>query len=110
MVVTLTNVSALSINYADTYTSGSGPSGIVAVGGNRVTPLPYPFGHVGTVLSMGTSVMPVHVADFRYKPVPWLPTEPASDWQFLVQAGIVTLGVAVEVAYTDVEDLFTHEI
>lgn len=52
----------------------------------------------------------MHPADWRYKPVPWLPMEPASEWNQLVQAGVVTLTVADQAGVRDSEEKFMIEV
>jgi hypothetical protein len=110
MLVTVTNTSGGDLNAPDTYTSGSGPSGIVATGGNVVDPLPYPFGHIGTLADTATKQLPMHNRDWRYKRVPWLPMEPSKEWQVMVQAGKVTLAVATETDNRDEEEIFIDAV
>jgi len=110
MLVTVTNASAGDINYPDTYTAGTGPSGVVATGGNVRIPLPHPFGHIGTLASAGTKQLPMKNRDWRYKRVPWLPMEPSIEWQMLVQAGIVTLAVATETGNRDEEEIYIDAV
>lgn len=113
MIVTVTNTChiagvGVTLNETETYTSGSGPAGIIATGGNRVRPLPYPFGHIGTLAHGGTSVLSVHLSDFRYKSVPWLPKEPGQEWTELVTKGWVTFSAAAEATSMDQEDIFAN--
>jgi hypothetical protein len=110
MLVTVTNTSGHDINYADTITEGSGPSGIVATGGNVRYPLPHPFGHIGTLADTIAKQLPMHNRDWRFKRVPWLPHEPSVEWQQLVQAGIVTLAVATETANRDEEEIYINAV
>lgn len=110
MLMQVTNSSGRAINVLETMTGGVGPSALYAQGGNVTDPLPYPFAHVGT-LAIGAAVeLPVHVRDWRYKSVPWLPMEPSTEWQHLVQAGIVSLLISGEVGDRDEEDNFVHAV
>jgi len=106
MLVTVTNTSGRTINTADTLTGGVGPSALLAVGGNRIDPLPYPFAHIGELADAGTKQLPMHDRDWRYKAVPWLTQEPSIEWQQLVQGDIVTLILAAETGNRSQEDLF----
>lgn len=106
MLVTVTNVTSRTINKLEELTGGTGPAALLAVGGNRLDPLPYPFGHIGSLAASGTKQLPMHARDWRYKSVPWLPQEPSIEWQQLVQAGVVTLTLAAETDNRSQEDLF----
>ncbi len=106
MLVTVTNTSGAAMNGAATYTSGSGTATVLATGGARSNPLPFPFGHIGELAASGTKQLPVHPRDFRYKPVPWVSMEPGEEWNQLVQAGKVTLAFASQATRNDVEELF----
>lgn len=106
MIVTVTNTSGGDLNKLDEITGGTGTASLLAVGGARKDPLPYPFGHIGTLADSAAKVLPMHNRDWRYKSVPWLPQEPSIEWQQLVQAGKVTIGVAAETNAVDEEDLF----
>lgn len=110
MLVTVTNTSGRTINKLDTLTGGVGVSALLAVGGAKKDPLPYPFGHIGELLAAGTKQLPMHPADWRYKSVPWLPMEPATEWNQLIQGGIVTLATAAEAARRDAEELFMNAV
>lgn len=112
MLMTVTNVSGRIINTPITGGSGVSPD---AVGGSVSDPLPYPFSHVGPVAIGGsTAALPVHEQDWRFKSVPWLPSEPADDWNYLVQAKVVTIGFGAEVAppvgQGDQEDRFVNAV
>lgn len=91
MLTTVENVSDDDLNALDEVDLGDGPSGGVASGGARVNPLPYPFGHVGTLASGDSIDMPTRPSDWHYKPVPSLPMTPETEWQQLIQAGMVTI-------------------
>jgi hypothetical protein len=106
MLVTCTNVTTRTINKLETLTGGTGTSALLATGGNRTDPLPYPFGHIGELLAAGTKQLPMHDRDWRYRSVPGLTQEPSIEWQQLVQAGVVTLTLAAETGNRSQEDLF----
>ena len=107
MLVTVTNTSGGTIN--NLITGGSGLSSD-AVGGSKNKPLPYPFGHIGSLANGGTKQLPMHPADWHYKSVPWLPMEPATEWNQLVQAGVVTLTVADQAGVKDSEELYQIQV
>ena len=91
LTMTVTNLLAVAINAP--IVGGNGLSAD-AVGGTKFKPLPYPFSHVTLGANGGGSdskTMPVHVEDFRYKSVPWLPLEPSREWAMLIQDGTVTV-------------------
>lgn len=104
MLVTITNTSGVTLNDLDSYSLGSGVSGGSAVGGARRYPLPYPFGHIGALAAAGSKQLPMRQRDWTYKAVPWLPMVPAEEWQTMVQAGQVTLAIAVEVILAATRD------
>ena len=106
MLVTVTNTSGFDMNDLDTYTSGSGTATVVAKGGQRKNPLPYPFGHIGKLANAGTKQLPMHPRDWRYKSVPWISMEPGEEWNNLVTAGKVTLTFASQATRNDQEELF----
>lgn len=110
MLVTVTNTSGVTLNALASETHGSGPSGVVATGGAKVKPLPYPFGHIGSLAAAGTKQLPMHPSDWRYKSVPWVSHEPAQEWNDLVQKGWVTLAYAAETGRRDAEELFTAAV
>lgn len=100
MIATLTNTSGATINGPDVHDGGSG-----AVGGQRLTPLPFPFRHIGALADTVASVLPMNSRDYLYKDVPWL-THPAIDeLNALIHRGTITLTVATQ---ADVRDL--HEL
>lgn len=96
MIVTVTNTSGGDLNKLDELDLGPGVSGGTAVGGQIADPLPYPFRHIGTLADSGTSALPMRERDFTHKAVPWLPMQPAQEWQTLIQAGKVTFAIAAE--------------
>jgi len=110
MLATVENTSGHAINYLDTITGGAGPATLLATGGQRKYPLPYPFGHIGELADTATKQLPMHNRDWRHKPVPWLPMEPSIEWQQLVQAGIVTLTFATETGNRDEEEIYIDAV
>lgn len=78
----------VTINTPDTGLAGVSAD---AVGGNKLYPLPYPFAHIGPLAAGATKTLPIHVKDFARMSVPWLPLSPSTEWQMLVQKGIVTI-------------------
>lgn len=100
MLVTITNTSGRILNAADVHDGGSG-----AVGGERKDPLPYPFGHIGSLAIAGTRQLSMRGKDWRYKSVPWLAMEPSEEWNILVQRGDVTMAFAAEATVRDQEEL-----
>jgi hypothetical protein len=107
MLVTVTNTSGGTIN--NLITGGSGVSSD-AVGGSKNTPLPYPFGHIGSLANGANKQLPMHPADWRYKSVPWLPMEPATEWNQLVQAGKVTMAFADQASVKDQEEAYFVQV
>ena len=110
MIVTVTNTSGGDLNALDSISGGVGTSALLAVGGARKDPLPYPFGHIGDLANAGTSVLPVHSADFRHgagagnaQMGRGLPMR--EGWNLLVQAGTVTFAAAAQADAVDVEDV-----
>lgn len=110
MLVTITNTSGVVINTP--ITGGFGVSAD-AVGGSKSNPLPYPFAHIGPMATSGptnTKQLPMHPGDWHYKSVPWLPQDPATEWNQLVQRGIVTLTVADQAGVRDSEEKYQIEV
>lgn len=107
MLVTVTNTSGGTIN--NLITGGAGVSAD-AVGGSKNKPLPYPFGHIGSLAAAGTKQLPMHPADWRYKAVPGLTFEPATEWNQLVQAGVVTLTIADQTTVADSEEKYYIQV
>lgn len=106
MLCTITNLSAsLTLNALDTYTAGSGPSGLIATGGARKLPLPYPFDWV-VLAPSGTKQTALHPRDWRYKNVPSQSQDAGELWQYLVQNGTVSMTFAAETGRRDAEELF----
>jgi len=105
MIVTITNTSGGTLNDLDVHDGGSG-----AVGGQRKDPLPHPFGHIGALTNTSTSILPMHPSDWRYRRVPWLPMEPREEWNTLVHAGKVTIGLAAQTNVRESESLAMNTI
>lgn len=113
MLVTVTNASGAAINGLDSFTTDSGQGGpavLTATGGARKRPLPYPFGHIGSLAASGTKQLPMHPRDWRHKPVPYESFDAGEQWQQLVQRGIVTLAYASQTRVSDAEELFTTAV
>jgi hypothetical protein len=109
MLVTITNASASAINGLQQYSSGEGigPAACLAEGGQRSTPLPWPFGHVGEIAASGTKQLPMHPRDFGHRDVMvGSPFTASEELQQLVQQGVVTVAVAAETGFRDVEEDF----
>jgi hypothetical protein len=103
VLVTVTNVSASPINAPITGGYGVSPD---AVGGSKSFPLPFPFGHIGSLAASASKQLPMHPGDWHHKSVPWLPQSPATEWNQLVAAGIVTVAVALQAGVADNEEKF----
>ena len=101
MLVTITNASATeTLNKPATYETV--PS---AVGGALENPLPYPFDLVDAMAPPATVQRAVHPADFRYDRYR-TGSEPAREWNRLIQEGLVTMAVAAETGFRDAEEAF----
>ena len=107
MLVTVTNVSGVTLNALESGGSGVSPD---AVGGNVKLPLPYPFGHIGALAAAGTKELPMHPADWSHKAVPSLPQAPSTLWNQMVQAKQVTLTVADQTGVMDSEEKYLIEV
>jgi hypothetical protein len=99
MIASLTNTSGGDMNGLDVHDGGSG-----AVGGQRSNPFPYPFGHIGVLADSAVKALPMHPSDWRYKRVPWLTHEPKDEWNTLIKADLVTLGIAAQTDDTNRSD------
>lgn len=114
MLLTVTNLSAsLTLNDFDVYqgyVSASMPT-VNATGGARKYPLPYPFGHV-VLAPSANKQLPVHAMDMlKGGPVPmWATFNPGTEWNQLVQAGVVSMTYGAEATATDVNDLVIHTV
>lgn len=100
MIATLTNTSGGVLAELEEHDGGSG-----ATGGNLVLPLPHPFSHVRDLADSGTSVLPMHPADFRYKRVPWVTHEARDELNAMVHRGLITLTFAAQTGLRDKENL-----
>jgi hypothetical protein len=110
VLVTIKNLTANPINALDAITGGSGVSALYATGGARKVPLPYPFGHIGALAAGASYTLPMHPADWRKPFIPWQPLEPRTEWQQLIQNGIVSFTVAAQPARRDAEELFINKV
>lgn len=97
MKMTITNITntagsiyfpGFTINTPTVGGSGVSPD---AVGGSITYPLPYPANKAGPLAAGASVVVTLHTEDFQNKSVPWLPLTPSTEWQMLVQKGIVTV-------------------
>ena len=112
-LVTVTNTSGRTINVP-----AVGEDGISLGGGNhpaeathRSDPLPYPFGHIGTLADAAAKQLPMQPSDFRYSRSQAIFNHGIENqWNLLVQAGIVTFAVAAQADNRDVEELFLGTI
>jgi len=109
MLMTVTNTSGRTINAADQISAGSGPSGILATGGNVTDPLPYPFSLSGSLADTVGRQLPMRNRDWRYQRSAYMP-ECSIQWQQLVQAGVVTMAVASETGNLDEEELYVNAV
>lgn len=105
MIATVTNTSATeTLNELDSYTTGDGPSGLTAVGGARVRPLPFPFSHL-TIAPSGTAVLPMNARDMRHRDVMvGSPHDAGELWGQFVQQGLGTITFAAQADSVDAED------
>ena len=107
-LVTVENQLASAINAPDELTGGVGVAALLATGGAKKNPLPYPFQHVELAANgaAGDSLqLPINPADFRHKAVPWLTHEPREEWNMLIAAGVVTMVFVAQTDAVDVEEL-----
>ncbi len=107
-LVTVENQLSEAINVPDELTGGVGVAALLAVGGTKSNPLPFPFQHVELAAngSSGDALqLPINPGDMRHKVVPWLTHEPREEWNMLVQAGTVTMVFANQADAVDAEEL-----
>lgn len=116
MLVTVTNITnaaanpyfpGITINNPITGGFGVSPD---AVGGSKSFPLPFPFSHIGPLAAAGTKQLPMHPGDWHHKPVPWLPQSPATEWNQLVQASVVSLVTADQTGVRDSEENYQIQV
>jgi len=110
MIVTLTNTSGGDLNKLQAETGGVGVAALNAIGGAKDNPLPYPFGHIGTLADAATSVLAVHPADWRYKTSPSRAMFTHTEWNALIMKEYVTLATAAETDFTEAEEEFIAAI
>ena len=109
MLVTIENISGAVMNNLDSLTGGSGPSALLAVGGARLNPLPYPFAHIGEFADSDTKQLAMKPRDF-HKRNQAETFEPGEEWMQLVQAGKVTFAITAEATDTDPEEEYIDAI
>lgn len=105
MLVTVTNLKSYSINTPDVY------PGTAAVGGNVNNGLPHPFGWVGPLTANGTagdhSVQALHPSDLYFREVMNGSAQTAWEkWQQMIQASVVTLGLAIQADVRAIDEVF----
>lgn len=111
MLATVTNTSGFNINYPEQGGYGRSPD---AVGGSFAYALPYPFNgydyqggsSLGALAPGNHFTLGMHPEDWYHKDVPWQPQEPRTQWQQLVNAGIVSMSFATQTGVTDLVELF----
>jgi hypothetical protein len=107
-LLTVENQLAEAINVPDELTGGVGVAALLATGGAKSNPLPFPFSHVELAANgdSGDSLqLPINPGDMRHKAVPWLSHEPREEWNMLVAAGTVTMAFATQADAVDAEEL-----
>lgn len=109
MIVTITNTSGVTLNDLDSISHGSGPSALLATGGQRKYPLPYPFGHIGALANSGTKVLAMKPRDFAKRNAAET-FDAGEEWNILVQSGKVTFAIAAESPNRDVEEEFVAAV
>jgi len=117
MLVTVENQLSHAINYTDAVDLRNvtdGPADLYATGGNVRYPLPYPFDLVGELAANGASgdsiQRAMHPSDFREQHVLWRGSEPAREWNKIIQAGTVTFAIAAETGFRDTEETFVAAV
>lgn len=112
MLVTVTNLSDVTLNVLDEISSSStdltGPASLLATGGNRVRPLPYPFDKIELDESGGAvdaMELPMNTGDWRYKMSVASPMEAVHEWNQLIQAGTVSMAFAAQTECVNPENL-----
>ena len=106
MLVTVTNTSGATINDPQVAEDGIGlPGGEhPEEATHRNSPLPHPFGHIGSLLDTVSLQLPMHPADWNHKSVPSIAMTPGNKWNLLVNAGTVTMATAAQADNTDQEE------
>ena len=106
MLCTVTNLTLNILNDFDTITSPvgfSGPSSLLAVGGSRKRPLPYPFSHV-VLAASGAKELAMNQMDWNHRSVYGM-ANPSVEWNQLIQAGTVSMGFAAQTDIQSGQDL-----
>jgi len=114
MLCTVTNLSStLTLNDFDTTSNGSvattGVATLVATGGQRKYPLPYPFNDI-ILAPSGTKQLPMNQQDWRWKPIVGQGFEPVQEWAALISEGLVSMAFAAQTGVVDPEDKSTSTI
>lgn len=104
MLVTVTNTSGGTLNALDSYAD--------ATGGARKDPLPYPFGHIGSLANAASKQLPMHPKDLFHNPsAGHLDTLlPSEQFNQLVKANKITFAVADQAGVTATDELFMIEV
>lgn len=114
MLMQVTNLTSSQLNYLDSYLGYVGVPGVsTAVGGSRVSPVPYPFDWYVFPANGTTGYNPTfsaHERDMRHKQNMWSGWEAGEQWNALVQAGTVSITWSAESTSRDTEDLLIHNI
>lgn len=112
MLVTVTNTSGGDLNSPDTVNNNQtgGPADLLATGGNTVNPLPYPFGHIGTLADTANLQLPMHVEDWRRQHNLYRTLEPGREWDMLINKGDITFAIATETPFGSIEDEFIGDV
>lgn len=114
MLVTIQNITAttfgtgFTINVLDALTGGSGPSGLNATGGAKLYPLPYPFGHIGSLASTATKQLVMHARDLsKGGCVSYAESmSPGEQFNQMIQQGLISFAIAAETTNRDPEEEF----
>jgi hypothetical protein len=114
MLMQVTNLTAAQLNYLDSYLGYVGVPGVTtAIGGNKVSPVPYPFDWYTFPANGTTGYNPtfsVHERDMQHKANMWTGHSAGEQWNALVQAGTVSITFSAEATSRDTEDLLIHAI
>lgn len=116
MLVSVTNLSStLTLNALATTTNGSvattGVATLVATGGQREYPLPYPFNDIVLAPSAAFAVpLPINQQDWRHKPIVGQAFEPVQEWAALISEGLVSMTFSAQAGVVDPEDKSTNTI
>jgi len=99
MLWTVQNLTTRVLNDLDVFSFGSGTNSIIARGGQRKDPIPYPFGHV-VFAKLGdpgdAKTLPVRPRDMAQREPFNSPLRPSEEWSGLVQGGVVSIVMTAE--------------